>query len=753
MALRAASLFKRRLARPNRGWLRRRPPRAKTPTVLQMEAVECGAAALAMVLGYYGRIVPVEELRVACGVSRDGSKASNILKAAGGYGLRGKGFRKEPDELRALALPQIVFWNFNHYVVVEGFGADRVYLNDPAIGPRVVPWEEFDQSFTGVVLVFEPRRDFRAGGTRPSLVAALRRRLAGLETGVLYVVLVTLALIIPGLAIPAFARVFVDQILVTGIRGWIGPLLIGMALTALLRAALTWLQALYLLRLETRLSLRASAAFFWHVLHLPIEFFTQRYAGEIGARVAINDRVARLLSGELATAALNLVLVVFYALLMLRYDVLLTAVGVGTAILNMLALRAIARRRVDANRRLLQDRGRLVSSLYAAIGMIETIKATGRESDFFARWAGYQAKVVNAEQALSTTSLAIGVVPPLLAGLNTAAILAIGGLRLMEGHLTVGMLVAFQSLMASFLEPIGQFVRLGGVLQEVEGDMQRLDDVLRYPVDAQPAAAESEEPGPDAKLSGLLEIEDVTFGYSRMDAPLIEGLSLTVRPGQQVALVGGSGSGKSTIAKLVAGLYHPWSGTIRFDGCPRRELPRAVLTRSLALVDQEIALVGGTVRENLTLWDERIAEEALVAAAQDAAIHDEIVARPGGYATAVDEGGRNFSGGQRQRLEIARALAGNPTILVLDEATSALDPLTEQIIVENLRRRGCTCLIVAHRLSTIRDADQIVVLEHGRVVQRGTHDELVAVSGPYRRLMEAGAEAVGSEGASLTSAP
>ncbi len=722
-----------------RAWLRRpaRVQRVRTPTVLQMEAVECGAAALAIVLGYHGRLVPLEELRLACGVSRDGSKASNMVKAARTYGLKAKGFSKEPAALRAFPLPQIVFWNFNHFLVVEGFGPGRVYLNDPATGPRVVADEEFNQSFTGVVLIFEPGPEFQPGGVSAGMLGDLRQRLAGTETALAYVLLVTLALIIPGLAIPAFARIFLDQVLATGLRGWITPLLIGMGLTATLRAALTWLQQTALLRLETRLALGGSGRFFWHVLHLPVEFFSQRYAGEICARVAINDRLAALLSGDLATAVLSLVLVVFYALLMFQYDALLTSIGVGVALLNIGVLRAIARRRVDTSRQLQADRGKLLGTAYAGLEMIETLKATGVEPEFFARWSGYHAKVVNAEQRLAVFSQTLAVVPPLLATLNTVAILVIGSLRIMDGRLTVGMLVAFQSLMSSFLQPIDQLVRLGGTMQEIEAEMSRVADVLRYPRDSQ-ATARPDSP-PTVALSGHIELRNVTFGFSHMAPPLLENLNLTIRPGQRVALVGGSGSGKSTVAKLVTGLYAPWSGEILFDGQPRSTLGRATLAGALAFVDQEIVLFEGTLRENLALWDDRVAEETLVAAARDAVIHDLIMSRPGGYAAQIEGCGRDLSGGQRQQIEIARALVGDPRILVLDEATSALDPLTEQTLDGNLRRRGCTCLIVAHRLSTIRDADEILVMECGQIVERGTHAQLLGAGGHYTRLIQADA--------------
>ena len=728
--------------------------RVHTPTVLQMEAVECGAAALAMVLAYYKRMVPLEELRAQCGVSRDGSKASNLLKAARQYGLVGKGYKKEPDELRRLPMPMIVHWNFNHFLVLEGFHKRRAYLNDPARGPTSVPEAEFDLAYTGVALVFERGPEFQSGGERRSLTGALRRRLTASHSALLYALLAGLALVVPGLVIPTFARVFIDDVLVKGMSEWLRPLLVVMGIAAGGVAGLTWIQQQHLLRFETKLAIDTSGRFFWHVLKLPVDFFSQRYAGEIANRVGLNDKVARLLSGDVATTALNVLVIAFYAALMIQYDVLLTVLGVAMASLNVVALRYVSRRRVDLNQQLGQDRGKAMGTAMSGLQTIESLKASGAEADFFARWAGQQAKVMNADQKLQLQTQLLSAVPPLLLALSTALILGVGGSRVMEGVLTMGMLVTFQALMNSFITPVNRTVTLGATLQEVRGDMNRLDDVLRAVEDPNAetdvgaaldvtayARVTSVDEGhvgsARAKLTGRLELCGVTFGYNRLDAPLIEGLDLTLRPGSRVALVGGSGCGKSTIAKLVCGLYEPWSGEILFDGAKRRHVPRDVMTRSFAAVDQEIFLFEGTVRDNVTLWDTTLGEADVVRAAEDAAIHDDLTARSQGYGAKTEEGGRNFSGGQRQRLEIARALAVNPTMLVLDEATSALDPATEQIIDDNLRRRGCTCLIVAHRLSTIRDCDEIVVLDRGRVVQRGTHDQLSAASGLYRDLIAA----------------
>ncbi|THF77155.1 NHLP family bacteriocin export ABC transporter peptidase/permease/ATPase subunit [Cohnella fermenti] len=747
-----------------------------------MEAVECGAASLAIVLGYYRSFVPLEQLRVECGVSRDGSKASNILKAARKYGFSANGFKKEPDALREMQGPMIIHWNFNHFVVLEGFKRDKVYLNDPGTGPRTVSYEEFDQSFTGVVLTLEPSTDYKAQGEQAGIAGSLRGRLKGSESALLYVILAGLFLVVPGLAIPALTQVFIDHILLGHNDGWLLPILIGMLAAALMRSALAWLQRYYLLRLETKLSLSMSSRFFWHVLRLPVQFFSQRFGGEIGSRVAINDTVAQLLSGELAIAALSSVMIVFYLFLMFQYSVLLTFIAVAAALLNVAFLRFVSRRRVDQGMKLLQDEGKLDGVAMNGLQMIETLKSSGAESDFFAKWAGYQSKLMNAEQQIGVSSGVLGAVPSLLAGISSAAILTVGGLQVTEGMMTIGMLVAFQSLTASFIGPVHQMVGLGGSLQEAKGGLQRLDDVLNHELDSQAAA--SHEPSPEdgaddangtasadgrdgaegavgaddadvaddasraeradggaenaagAKLAGSVELRNVTFGYNKLEGPLIDSLSLTLRPGSRVAFVGGSGSGKSTIAKLIAGIYQPWSGEILFDGIGRRSLSRSLIGHSLAVVDQDIQMFEGTIRDNLTLWDATIPETDMVRAAKDACIDDEISSRAGGYDYRIAEGGGNFSGGQRQRLEIARALAGNPSILVLDEATSALDPKTEQQVDASFRRRGCTCVIVAHRLSTIRDADEIILLKGGKVVERGTHEELMKAKGEYVKLIE-----------------
>ncbi|MBF0563155.1 MAG: NHLP family bacteriocin export ABC transporter peptidase/permease/ATPase subunit [Alphaproteobacteria bacterium] len=717
--------------------------RIVTPSILQMEVVECGAACLAMILAYHGRFVPIEDLRYACGVSRDGSKASNILKAAHGHGMKAKGFKMEPESLHKLPLPFIVFWNFNHYVVVEGLGKDRVHINDPAAGRRSVTKVEFDESFTGVTLAFEPGPEFKKSGRPPSALDSLRTRLPGVRAALVYVLLASVGLTIPGLLLPSFSRVFVDYYLVQKLDEWLPPLLLAMTATAMIRMVLTWMQQEHLLRVQSRLSLVGSARFMWHVLRLPVSFFAQRYGGEIATRVSLNDRIAALITGDLATAVLNLVSIVVFGLLMLQYDPLLTGLGVTFGVLNMVVFQFVARRLTDANQKLLLDRGKLTGVTTQNIQSIDSFKAAGMESLFFSRIAAYHAKVVSAEQELGRQRIFLQSVPLLLAGFSSAAILVVGGIKVMDGALSIGMLVAFQMLMASFLAPIQSLVTMGGQLQEAQGNVNRIDDILRnkqdpefQPVSIETGNATAEPALATPRLSGRLDIRDLTFGFSPVAPPLIKDFSLSLKTGMRVALVGGSGSGKSTIGKLIAGLYRPWSGQILYDGMAIHQVQRDVFRSSVAIVDQDIVLFEGTVRDNLTLWDDTVPDEYVVKASKDAGIHDDIASRPKGYDSMLQEGGRNFSGGQRQRIEIARALAANPTLLILDEATSALDAATEVTVVENLRRRGCSCVIIAHRLSTIRDCDEIIILDQGRIVQRGTHDAMKAVPGPYRTLIE-----------------
>lgn len=706
--------------------------RVRTPTIIQMEAVECGAAALGIILGFFGKWVKLEELRISCGVSRDGSKASNVLRAARSYGLESKGFQIEADNLRTFETPFVVFWNFHHFLVVEGFSRDKVHINDPGTGPRTISYQEFDNSYTGVALTFAPGSNFKSDGEQPSSWKSLLARLNGGGPALSLVMLASLFLVIPSLVVPAFNRIYIDRVLTDGFTEWIGPLILFMVGTAIAAMTLTSLQQQYLLRLETRMTLGSSSNFIRHVLRLPVSFFSQRQPADVSSRIQSNDTVAQLLSRDLATSVISAVLVIFYAGFMFTYDPVLTILSAVFMALNIVILRVVARTRVDATRRLHQDQGRLVGTTYNGLQMIETLKATGTENDFFARWSGFQTKVSNGQQKLGLSNQILEVVPVLLVSLLTVLVLWIGSDQVISGTLTVGALVAFQGLLSSFTRPVQQLTQIGQKLQDVSADLNRLNDVENYAIAPKFNIVPNVSQG---RLAGSIDLGSISFGYSALAAPLIEDFSISISPGQRVALVGGSGSGKSTLAKLISGLNDPWNGEIMFDGRPIGDFGRNVLSASISVVDQEIFLFEGTVRENLTLWDDSISDEVLHQALHDACIFDDIMSKPGGLNHLIREAGRNLSGGQRQRLEIARALATDPRILILDEATSALDSATEQIIDDNLRRRGCTCVIVAHRLSTIRDADEIVVLEFGKVVERGRHEDMKDAGGAYSRLI------------------
>jgi ATP-binding cassette subfamily C protein len=716
-----------------------------TPTLLQLEAVECGAASLGMILAYYGRWVPLAELRRACGVSRDGSKASKIVVAARSYGLSAKGFSKDMEALKAVAFPYIVFWQFNHFVVVEGMDHEWVYLNDPACGHRKVTRDEFDRGYTGVVLVMAPGPEFMKGGKRSSLVPGIALRLRSQWTTVLFCFVAGLLLFIPNMAIPIYTSVFIDTIILDGRTSWLRPLLTLMFGTIAVLAILHVVERVYLRRLRIALTAQFSSHFFWHLLKLPMSFYAQRYAGEISYRTHANARVAEILAGQLASTLIALVTMVFYLAVLLYYNGFLTAIGVLFALINFLALRALYHRQLEANIKLAQDSGKAAAIAMTGIESMETLKASGMEGGFFAKWAGYYTKAAVAGQDMEAANLGLGVLPTFLEGLSLVLILVVGGFQVLAGGMTIGMLVAFEGLMRNFLAPVGDLLSLGGTLQQLQGDLLRLNDVLENPVARDEGGGmrdevESPSSSPSSlmrvRLEGDVAIDGLAFGYSPLEPPLIKDFTLKIGPGQRVALVGGSGSGKSTLAKVITGLYEPTAGVVRFDSVPRGQLNPAVLANSLSFVDQDILLFEGTVRDNLTLWDRTVADEALLRACRDACIDDVVQALPGGLDAKLQEGGTNLSGGQRQRLEIARALVNNPSILVLDEATSALDAESEFLIMENIRQRGCTCVLVAHRLSTIRDCDEIILLRHGEIIERGTHDSLWKDQGHYATLIK-----------------
>ncbi len=707
---------------------------AKVPVIMQMEALECGAASLAMVCAYYDKWIPLEQLRVDCGVSRDGANAKNLLVAARSYGFTAKGYRYEPEDLKKYGkFPCIIHWNFNHFVVLNGFRGNKAVLNDPAKGTYSVSMETFDKSFTGICLMFEPKEDFVPSGKRRSVLAFAASRLKGAKTAVAFVVFTTLISALIGIITPAFSRIFMDRLLTKESPEWFYPFLIALVGMSVLQLVISALEVYYSNRINGKLATVGSSTFLWKVLHLPMDFFSQRLAGDIQGRQSSNASIANSVVNTFAPLALNAIMMVFYLVVMIRYSWILTLVGLSAMFVNTWMSRIISKKRINVTRVQMRDAGKLAGATVAGVEMIETIKASGAENGFFQRWAGYQASVNAQKVKYAKLNQYLGIIPSAVSTLTGAVILMLGVWFAMEGSFTVGMIMAFQGVLSSFSAPAMTLVSAGQTLQEMRTQMERVEDVMLYREDECYATAVAEENL--QKLKGAIELKNVTFGYSRLSAPIIKDFSLSVKPGGRVALVGASGCGKSTISKLISGLYQPWSGEILYDGKQLSEIDRSVFTGSLAVVDQDITLFEGTISENIRMWDNSIEDFEVIMAARDAQMHTEIMRRDGGYHYRIAEGGKDFSGGQRQRLEIARVLAQDPTIIILDEATSALDAKTEYDVVNAIRDRGITCIVVAHRLSTIRDCDEIIVLHHGVAVERGTHEELYAKGGYYTQLV------------------
>ncbi len=706
----------------------------KVPVVMQMEVLECGAASLTMIMHYYKKWIPLEQARVDCGVSRDGSSAKNIMVAARSYGMNASAWRADPESLLEEGpFPCIIHWGFNHFVVLCGFKGKKAVLNDPARGRVEVPWEEFDNEFTGVVITLEPGEGFEPSGKKKSVLSYAKDRLKGTGVAVLFVVLTTSISSLMGIISPVFSKIFLDRLLTGQNPEWLRPFILAMSVFALINIAVLWIGTIYSMRIQGKMASIGSSSYLWKVLRLPMQFFDQRLAADISDRQATNASIAGTLVNTLAPLALNTIMMVFYLVIMMRYSLALTAIGVGAILINIFVSRVISDKRVNITRVQMRDSAKLSSTTASGIRMIETIKSSGAEKGFFGRWAGFQASVNTQEVKYTRLNSFLGMVPSALTSITNLAVLGIGVWLVLHNKFTVGMVMAFQGFLSSFMKPAESLISAGQTIQEMITEMERVDDVMSYPSD--PAFEPREKKEEYQKLTGAIEIKDLTFGYSRLGEPLIRDFNLTVKQGQKIALVGRSGCGKSTLAKLLSGLYQPWSGTILFDGKPISEIDRNVFNGSVTVIDQDITLFEDSISDNIKMWDNSIEDFEVIMAARDAGIHDDIVQRDNGYRHKMLEGGKDFSGGQRQRIEIARALAQDPTICILDEATSALDAKTEFEVVKSISERGITCVIIAHRLSTIRDCDEILVMDHGVVVERGTHEELFKMGGFYTRLV------------------
>ena len=711
---------------------------AKVPVVMQLEALECGAASLCMILAYYGKWVPLEQVRKDCGVSRDGSNAVNILRAAWNYGFEADGYSVEPEVLRDEGeFPCIVHWEFNHFVVVNGFKGDKVYLNDPAKGTYTVSFERFDEAFTGVCLLMKPGEHFEPSGKKKTVWDFASKRMKGAKTALWFMTITTLIASLTGILSSAFSRIFLDELLGGDEQQILVPFLVGLSVVALIQIAAAWIQAIYSLRINGKMDLVGNSSYMWKVFRLPMEFFSQRMAGDIQQRKDTNAMIAGQLVSIFAPMLLNTIMMIFYLVVMLRYSLILTVVGVSSIVIQFVLSRIIANKRVNITRVMMRDQGKLTGYTVSGMEMMENLKASGAENGYFERWSGYQASINSQKIQFGKIRYYLGMVPDLAANIMNILVLVIGVWLVMRGEFTPGMIFAFQGFLSSFLTPASALINSGQQMQEMRTNMERIEDVMEYPEDIpdHPESLTGETDPSYKKLSGNLVMEHVTFGYSRLEAPLIKDFSLDLKAGKSVAFVGASGCGKSTLSKLISNLYKPWNGQILFDGKPADQIDRAVFTGSVAVVDQDIILFEDSISDNVKMWDQSIEDFEVILATRDAHIHTTIMQRDGGYRHKMLEGGKDFSGGERQRLEIARVLAMDPTIIIMDEATSALDARTEHEVVQSIRDRGITCIVIAHRLSTIRDCDEIIVLDHGNVVERGTHEELLAKQGLYTRLV------------------
>lgn len=706
----------------------------KVPVILQMEALECGAASLAMVLAYYKKFVPLERLRSDCNVSRDGSTAKYISLAAKHHGLDAKGYRMSVENIKEQTdFPMIIHWNFNHFVVLCGFKGNKAVINDPAGGRVTVDMEEFDRSYTGIALKFKPSESFVPSGKPKSVWGFIKNRLTGCAAPMTFILTMGFILSVISLIKPVFYKIFTDEILIGGGHDKMNYLILAMVITLAAGLIAEGLRGIYLARLQAKMSIGSSSSFMWHVLRLPVEFFSQRFAGDIASRQQSNNAIAAALCTSLAPVILDVIMIGIYLAVMLFYNVPMAMIGIAMAVINIIIMRTVSKQNTNAAKSIQRDSGKLSGIMIAAVSMIETIKASGSETGFFEKISGYQTKYNNAMLDLRRRNTMMGILPSILSGLSSGAVLMLGIYHIFNGSFTIGLLMAFQSFMNLFLAPVGSLVNSIQVFQDMSGNMERVEDVMNYKTDAEldffDKVTEYE------KLAGEVELKNVSFGYSALAPALIEDFSMKAKKGGMTALVGGSGSGKSTLAKMISGLYPPRSGEILFDGKTIGEIDRYVFTGSVAVVDQSISLFSGTIKDNITMWDDTIPEEEIIEACRDACIHDDIMALKYGYDSVIAEGGGNFSGGQRQRLEIARAFAAHPSVIILDEATSALDPSTEKLVMDAVKRRGMTCFVIAHRLSTIRDADEIIMLEYGKEVERGTHKELIEKNGKYAALV------------------
>ena len=711
---------------------------AKVPVFMQLEIMECGAACLAMLLAYYGKWITLEESREQCGVSRDGQNALNIVKAARNYGLECTGYSMDISLFKEFEeFPCIVHWGFNHFVVVTGMKGDKVYINDPAIGQRTISYDEFDKNYTGIVITMRPSDNFVPEGKQRSVAQYVKKYLKGTKTIIALAIITAAITNIFGIINPIFSKIFMDRLLTGRNPEWLYPFIIILIVVNFVSLTASFIETISSIRINGKISVVGNSSFMWKALNLPMKFYSQRMVGDIQSRQNTAANISNTLINTFGPFVLNSIMMVFYLVVMLRQSVFLSFFGLASITINYFVSRIISNKRINITRAAARDTGKLYSTEIAGIEMIETIKASGSEVGYFEKWAGYQAHVNSATIKSMKIEQGLGLIPGIVSIITNNVVLICGIMLVINGEFTCGSVMAFQGLLSSFMSPATSLISTNQKLNEMRTNIERLEDVMEYPSDER-ALDEEYNPNDEhsyKKLSGKIELKDVTFGYSPLAKPLIENFSMTLTPGSKIALVGRSGCGKSTLAKLISGLYKPWSGQILFDGEPLDQISKSRLRSSLAVVDQDIILFNDSIRENIRMWDKSIEDFEVILAARDAEIYDDIISRPGGFDYVISENGNDLSGGQKQRIEIARTLALDPTIVILDEATSALDAITEGKVVKAINDRGVSCIVVAHRLSTVRDCDEIIVMDKGKIVDRGSHEELMARGGLYKEIV------------------
>ena len=716
--------------------------RSKTPSFIQMEATECGSTALMIILAYYGRYITYQKARSACGISRDGSKASNIVAAARSFGMEAQGMQVEDSEtLEEIGFPLIAFWGFNHFIVVEGFTKNKsgVYVNDPATGPRVIPYEEFNKLFTGIVLSIKPGENFSKDGRPASIISFLLDRTTGSWNTLIYVIILSILLIFPRLVIPGFSKIFLDDIFIGHIDNWFSPFVLALVSVTIIQISLMWIQRVYLVKLQIKFLFTSVANFFWHMIHLPIEFFKQRGTGDIIERMTANDRVAAILSSDLSFSMVNMLSMVIFGGLLFLLSVPLALVGISMTLINLVILIMVSQLIATNSYKVLQQQAELSSVEMNGLNCIETLKVTSAEDSFFKKWSALHATSISSQQQLAYISSLLMILPTFISSITGILVLWIGSIQIINGDLTIGTLIAFQALIVAFQEPLEMLLGVGEKIQRMKADAARITDVMNNPLDPLSSSDrpifDQDNPNLQGNLEGNVNFKNVTFGYLALEKPLLSDVSLSITAKQRVAVIGPNGSGKSTLAKLITGLHQPWSGQIMIDDQNLLDHNPDTLSKSIGYVDQDIYLFEGSVRDNLTLWNNDISEEQLEQVLKDSCIYEDIIER-GGLDCNIEEGGKNFSRGQCQRLEIARSLVHNPTMVIFDESTSALDYENENRIYDNLKKRNCTLISISHRLDRIQNFDKIIVLYQGKIVQEGTHKTLSQEEGIYKKLAE-----------------